>query len=102
MLKVFLDDIRIPSDVYPNESNWVTVTTASECIDMLTKNHVDVLSLDHDLGDDSDGTGYDVLRWLEEQVYMHDYEAPLDIRVHSANPVGRARMLSAITSIKRL
>ena len=26
------------------------------------------VSLDHDLGDDARGTGYDVIRWLEEAV----------------------------------
>jgi hypothetical protein len=57
------------------------------------------LSLDHDLGDDSIGTGYDVLTWLEEQVHCHSFTPPPVIKVHSANPVAKQRMLAAIQSI---
>ena len=56
--------------------------------------------MDHDLGREE--TGYDVLKWLEEGVATKkiDY-IPDVILIHSANPVGRARMEQAIRSILR-
>ncbi len=41
------------------------------------------LSLDHDLGDDAHGTGYDVLTWIEEAVAIRGFHPPR-ISVHSA------------------
>jgi len=46
-----------------------------------------LLSLDHDLGNDRAGTGLDVLRWIEEEVVLHEFRPP-EMRVHSMNPVG--------------
>ena len=48
-------------------------------------------------------TGYDVLLWLEREVAEGRWLFPLpEIGVHSANPVGRARMEQAIASIRRM
>jgi hypothetical protein len=64
------------------------------------------LSLDHDLGLDSleaERTGYTVLTWLEAEIAHERWPFPLpQITIHSANPVGRARMERAIESIHRL
>jgi hypothetical protein len=62
---------------------------------------VDELSLDHDLGDDEHGTGYDVLLWVEEAVVNRGF-APPRIRVHSANVSARQKMEAAVSSIERL
>ncbi len=67
---------------------------------MLKTGAVVELSLDHDLGDDDHGTGYDVLLWIEEQVACHGFVPP-SINVHSANPAARRRMEQAIGSIMR-
>jgi hypothetical protein len=56
------------------------------------------VSLDHDLGDDSRGTGYDVLTWIEKEVHLYDYEPP-ELFIHSANTVAKAKMNAAICSI---
>ena len=93
-LHVWLDDAR------PEPAGWVRVWWPAEAIALLAAGRVAVISLDHDLGDDGIGTGYDVARWLEEQVVMHGFTPP-EVRVHSANPVGRARMLQAIAGIRR-
>jgi hypothetical protein len=62
--------------------------------------------LDHDLGLDTDefeATGYTVLTWLEAEIAHERWPFPLPtLRIHSANPVGRARMERAIASIQRL
>jgi CheY-like chemotaxis protein len=93
-MKLFVDDVRVPPD-----STWEVVRTAQEAIDLLKDGNVDVLSLDHDLGEDL--TGYDVIKWIEEQVYTKDFKSPEEIFVHSANPVGAKNIQQAIESIKR-
>ncbi|UXH79991.1 cyclic-phosphate processing receiver domain-containing protein [Roseateles amylovorans] len=58
-------------------------------------------SLDHDLGDDQRGTGYDVVLWIEEEVALNGFDPPR-IKVHSANSSARAKMEAGIRSIERL
>ena len=94
-MKIFLDDVRETPEGY------VRCYWPQEVIELLKTNQVTELSLDHDLGDDSIGTGYDVLTWLEEQVFCHSFTPPPVIKVHSANPVAKQRMLAAIQSILR-
>ena len=45
-----------------------------EAIRLLETGAVDEISLDHDLGDDERGTGYDVVRWIEEAVELRGFE----------------------------
>ena len=59
------------------------------------------ISLDHDLGDDTRGTGYDVVLWIEEAVATTNFKPPI-MRVHSANSSARIKMESGINTIKRL
>jgi hypothetical protein len=59
---------------------------------------VSELSLDHDLGDDLHGTGYDVLLWVEEAVVLSGFQPPR-ITIHSANPAARQRMKAALVPI---
>ena len=56
------------------------------------------ISLDHDLGDDERGTGYDVVLWMEEQVALHGFGPP-KITVHSANVSARTKMEAGIRAI---
>jgi hypothetical protein len=95
-MKLFIDDLRSPPD-----SSWHVVKTAEEAMEFITKNKVDEISFDHDLGDPDALTGYDVAKWLEEQVYTDQLEAPKKMYVHSANPVGAKRIKQAIQSIER-
>jgi hypothetical protein len=61
----------------------------------------DVLLLDHDLASfDETGkekTGYDVMCWLEENTQY----LPAKIECVSANPVGRARIISVCVKLYR-
>lgn len=95
ILKVFLDDIRTPPD-----DTWVIVRTVEQAKQLLKDNVVAVLSLDHDLGE-SEPTGYDLVCWIEEQVFKRKLLSPV-MKIHSANPVGRKNMEAGIQSIIRM
>jgi len=93
-LKVFLDDER------PTPPGWVHARWPEDVIRLLKTGRVEEISLDHDLGDDRHGTGYDVILWIEEAVATRGFNPPR-IRVHSANPSARQKMEAGIRSIER-
>lgn len=93
-IKVWLDDTRAAPE------GWTRAYWPQDVFDLLMQGRVTHVSLDHDLGDDSRGTGYDVIRWIEEAVVIRKFKPPL-ITVHSANPVGRERMMRGIASIQK-
>lgn len=96
-MKIFLDDIRFPPD-----NSWQIVRKASDCIRLLgIYGHcVKAISFDHDLGNDKDGTGYDVASWIEEQCYYKAMTCP-NWRIHSANPVGRKNIANAMKNAEK-
>jgi hypothetical protein len=83
-MKLYLDDIRTPP------VGWTLCRWPNDVIEYLKTMKVEEISLDHDLGDDRI-TGYDVLTWIEREVYLNNYKPPI-MKVHSANPVARERM----------
>src|SRR5690348_3907144 len=94
-MRVFLDDERA------TPSGWERAYWPDEAIELLKTGRVSEISLDHDLGDDDRGTGYDVVAWIEEAVATSDFLPPR-ILVHSANPAARARMEAGIQAILRI
>lgn len=54
-MKVFLDDERA------TPPGWTRACWPDEVIELLSTGTATELSLDHDLGDDERGTGYDVV-----------------------------------------
>ncbi len=94
-MKVYLDDERIAPD------GWLQVRWPDEAIKLLQTGCVMYLSLDHDLGDDLRGTGYDVLLWLEQEVSLNGFLPP-EITIHTANPAARERMLAAVYFIRKM
>ncbi len=72
-----------------------------EAIALLETGKVDEISLDHDLGDDARGTGYDVVLWVEEAVALRGFRPP-KMAVHSANSSARQKMLAGIAAIEAL
>jgi hypothetical protein len=94
-MRVFLDDERA------TPAGWVRVYWPSEAIALLKTGAVEELSLDHDLGDDERGTGYDVVLWIEEAVALHQFIPP-KMTVHSANTSAREKMLAGIRFVERL
>jgi hypothetical protein len=94
-MRIFLDDERTPPP------GWTLVRWPDEVIALLEKNVVEEISLDHDLGDDERGTGYDVVLWIERAVATEGFVPP-KIRVHSANSSARFKMEAGIEAIARL
>lgn len=95
-VKVWLDDERAAPD------GWVRVRWPEEAIELPKTGQVSEISLDHDLGDDSRGTGYDVVVWIEEAVALRNFVPPKVMTVHSANSAARARMEAGTAAIERL
>ncbi len=54
-MKIWLDDIR------PPPRGYIWVNCSHQAIELLKSEECAHLSLDHDLGNDEKGTGYDVL-----------------------------------------
>lgn len=94
-MKVYLDDERRTPE------GWVRTYWPEDTIALLSTGLVEQISLDHDLGDDIRGTGYDVVLWIEEEVALNGFKPPI-ITVHSANTSARHKMLLGIESIERL
>lgn len=90
-MRVWLDDCRpMPSDY----THWAK--TAQEAIQFLDTGLVSAISLDHDLGDETVvGSGYKVACHIEEGAF-HQTIPKLEWKIHSSNPVGRARMQDAL------
>lgn len=93
-IQVWLDDER------PAPEGWTAVRWPQEAIDWLRTQRVTHISLDHDLGDDARGTGYDVIVWIEAEMRWSGFKPP-QITVHSANPAARVRMVAGIEAIQR-
>ena len=94
-MNVYLDDER------KTPAGWVRVYWPDEAINLLKTGKVKQLSLDHDLGNDDKGTGYDVLLWIEQAVFFDGFVPPI-IAVHSANSAARIKMERAIKQINLL
>lgn len=93
-MKVWLDDRRSAP------AGWIWVYWPIEAIALLETGKVTELSLDHDLGDDEHGTGYDVVLWVEREVITNGF-APPAIHIHTQNSSAREKMLAGVRSIER-
>jgi hypothetical protein len=97
-MKVYLDDVRQAPE------GWHQCVTAWEVIDLFNSGEkITHLSLDHDLGPEKSGTGYDVCLYLMEKVFENPSFPLPHTLIHSANPVGVQHMnqvLSRIYSLK--
>ena len=86
-MKIWLDDIR------PAPSGYESAKSVNEAISLIVEAEenlieVEMLDLDHDLGDYyfDGGDAIKLLDWLA------DRETFYPVRIHTANPVGRANM----------
>jgi hypothetical protein len=86
-MKLWLDDTREAPD------GWTLVQTASQMIVLIAANwdHLELVSLDHDLGTELDGM--DVLNAIEEML-QHRLTLPFRIHIHSMNVAERPRMVA--------
>lgn len=87
---------RTPDSCRVDEVYW-----PDEAIELLEAGEVTEISLDHDLGDDDRGTGYDVVLWIEEAVATQFFAPPV-ITVHSANSSAREKMERGIAAIEAI
>ena len=94
-IRIWLDDVR------PMPEGWydVWVKTAQEAYQYILTGKVSRISFDHDLGDISfDGS------WLANQIEALAAEGKIPLihwEVHSANPVGKRYIDSAMKSALR-
>lgn len=87
---LWLDDIRKPPvDTIDEEYVWVKDFYEFQCW-ILENGMPDALDLDHDLGEYR--TGYDCLKFCIGTIVGNNLRVP-DLKVHSANPVGKENML---------
>lgn len=94
-MKVWLDDER----PCPHDYN-LHIKTADEAIELLKTGKVIKISLDHDLGtDDLNNTGYKVAKFIEEGAFKKELKY-IEVNIHTANPIGRKNMLTAIRNAK--
>lgn len=79
-MKLYLDDER------KTPVGWVRVFWPDEAIAWLKTETVTEISLDHDLGDDDRGTGYDVILWIENEVMTNHFIPPKFIFTQQMSP----------------
>ena len=89
MKVLYVDDIRFPEKWHKNEDEITVARTYDEAIQYLGDEY-DVISLDHDLGEEK--TGYDIAKYIvENQLKIGK------VAIHSANPVGRDNIKQLLT-----
>lgn len=93
-MNVYVDDLRDCPE------GFIIARTFEEAVALLEQHEVDILSLDHDLGEDGEGnlllTGYDLVKYFCE----HGLRAN-KIYLHTDNPVGRENMYETLKGAKR-
>jgi hypothetical protein len=93
-INLYVDDLRDCPD------GFVIARTYEEAIYYLENYEVEILSLDHDLGEDEKGnlllSGYDLVKYFcENGLYAGR------IYMHTSNPVGRDNMLKTLEASQR-
>jgi hypothetical protein len=95
-INLWLDDKRPMPNGYD-----LHVYTAQDAIDVLKTGNVNMISLDHDLGDEKKvGSGYQVACWIEEAAYNKTIPL-LYWSIHSQNGVGVLNMMRALDNANR-
>jgi len=86
-MRFYLDDLRHAPP------GWTLARTFEEGLNLLEarRGEWEAISLDHDLGDEFDRTGFDFVQWMAAMDVWCS-----DIYVHSINGEGRAGMLAFI------
>ena len=124
-IRIYLDDVRTP---LPNPSThdvpeWTVVRSYEEVVDKINEvglENIDLISLDHDLGDTAmrewhtnvyhnykldydnitEKTGMDCTKWLVEK--WLDGAPVCQVMIHSANAIGSANMMGYINNYKHI
>ena len=89
MKVLYVDDIRFPEYFHQIGAEITVARTYDEAIQSID-NSYDIISLDHDSGEDK--TGYDIAKYIiENQIKVGA------VAIHSANPVGRFNINQLLT-----
>ena len=124
MKKLFLDDLRLPYDVfrdtidpnYKENNTWSIVRTYDEFVKTIDSNGIpEFVSFDHDLSQEhylpqnQDGdiryfklankTGYHAAQWLINFCKENGLKFP-EYKVHSQNPKGKENIIKLIEQAK--
>jgi hypothetical protein len=126
MIKLFLDDFRIPKDaargLVPShlnkmfwENDWHIVRSYHQFAKWIVENGLpDFIAFDHDLADvhysmdftkdknnqGTEKTGYDCAKWLGDYCIQNGLKLP-DFVVHSQNPVGKLNIQGYLANVKK-
>lgn len=123
--KLYLDDLRVPTQTYKETLNcqWMIAKSYQEFVDLITKHGVpEFISFDHDLSFEhypisepdgglkngltipydsySEKTGLHCAKWLVDYCMDRNLRLPV-FKVHSMNPVGRVNIQSYLDSARR-
>ena len=116
--KIYLDDVRSPKD-----KSWLVARNYDSFVDLVNKvglDNIEVISLDHDLGDTAirewhnnvyknyelnydnikEMTGYDAAKWLVSQ--WMEGKPVVDVYTHSANAIGSANIMGYINNYRHI
>lgn len=124
-IRIYLDDVRtpLPNPTTHDVSEWTVVRNYEEFVDKINEvglENVELISLDHDLGDTAmrewhtnvyhnykldydnitEKTGMDCTKWLVEQ--WMEGKPVCKVMVHSANAIGSANMMGYINNYKHI
>lgn len=90
---LWLDDLREPPLAFEGRTEVIWCKNVEDAIDALGEYPFDLLSLDHDLGYGV-SSGADFAALIEDGAQLGCLR-PVQLQIHSANPVGRKAMLAA-------
>lgn len=94
-INLYLDDLRDIPD------GFIGARTIEDAIELIGKNKVHILSLDHDLGMNDKGelnkTGYDLVKWICEK----GIKPANKIYIHTDNIVGKENMYETLKAAQR-
>jgi hypothetical protein len=85
---LYVDDERTPKGL-----GWTVVRTYDEAVKRLSEGWDNCLelSVDHDLG--TEKTGYDLAKWIENEIELSGRPPIPHMACHSANPAGKKNIM---------
>jgi hypothetical protein len=98
-MKLWIDDIRQMPPSYDIQAHSSAIAIHVIKALMHTGQPITHISFDHDLGGSDEG--YAVANWIQEQAGQGNIDTLMTWEIHSMNPVGRARIQSAMEAAQR-
>lgn len=92
---LYVDDDAVNRNPPDDGNLWHRAFNFHNAINLLELFEYDIVSLDHDIASfygNKEMTGRDILNWMIEEKVTKGRLQNVEVRVHSANPVGRKTM----------